>query len=350
MTHTEARTTAVQLITEAVTGGARLKPACKTLEISERTYRRWREKPEGDGRPTAERRLPSHALSECEKKEVLAVCHTPEYSALSPAQIVPTLADTGLYLASESTFYRVLHNADEQHYRGRIAAPRNVVPPRMHTATGPNQVWSWDVTYLKGPVRGLFFFLYMIVDIFSRKIVGWEVWEEETGVHAVTLVERAVLAENCIGQLKVLHADNGAIQKASTLQVKLVELGVDASFNRPRVSNDNAYSESLFRTCKYRPDFPEKGFADLAGARRWVLEFVEWYNHVHKHSGIKFVTPAERHAGQDVLILAKRKQVYETAYAANPQRWSGKTRNWDPITVVHLNKRSDEDLQVLMIE
>lgn len=349
MTSTENRATAVQLIREANQRGARLEPACKTLGISVWSFRRWREKPDGDGRPTAERRLPSHALSDCEKEKILAVCHAPEYSALSPAQIVPTLADAGLYLACESTIYRVLHSADEQHYRGRIAAPRNVGPPRMHTSTGPNQVWTWDVTYLKGPVRGLFFFLYMIVDIFSRKIVGWEVWEEETGAHAVTLVERAVLAEHCIGQLKVLHADNGPIQKASTLQVKLVDLGVDASFNRPRVSNDNAYSESLFRTCKYRPDFPERGFANLTGARRWVSQFVEWYNHVHKHSAIKFVAPADRHAGLDVLILAERERVYEAARAANPIRWSKSTRNWDPIPVVHLNKRNDEDLQVLVI-
>lgn len=347
MTETEERMHAVALIDEAVAHGARQEPACAILGISPYTYRRWRSRPDGDARPRAKRPRPAHALNEAERSEVLAICHKPEYRSLSPAQIVPALADTGRYLASESTMYRILHEYDEQHHRGRTAAPRTVGPPQMHTATRPNQVWSWDVTYLPGPVRGLFFYLYMIIDIFSRKIVGWEVWDEEASAYAVTLVERAVLAEQCIGLLEVLHNDRGPIQRAATLRVKLGELGVEPSFSRPRVSNDNAYSESLFRTCKYRPDYPVHGFADLAAARRWVYQFVEWYNHVHLHSAIRFVTPADRHAGRDVAILAERRRVYEAAREANPARWSKQTRNWEAATVVHLNKSKDEELKVL---
>jgi transposase InsO family protein len=188
----------------------------------------------------------------------------------------------------------------------------------------------------------------MIIDLYSRKIVGWEVWEKESGEHAATLVDRAVLAEQCRMDLRVLHADNGAIQKSSTLQVKLEGLGVMASFNRPRVSNDNAYSESLFRTCKYRPDFPQRGFASIEAARSWVLSFVHWYNNVHRHSALKYVTPAQRHAGLDIAILAERRRVYEAAKKKHPSRWSRHTRNWNPVTEVHLNKRRDEERMMVM--
>jgi len=347
MISTEDRLCACALIAEANRNGARLAPACREIGISVRTYQRWRAHPDGDRRPHTVRTRPSHALSAEEREEILSVCRQPEYASLPPMQIVPMLADTGRYIASESSFYRVLHDDHQQHHRGRAAAPRKAGPPRSHTATGPNQVWSWDVTYLKGPVRGLFFFLYMIIDLYSRKIVGWEVWEKESGAYAETVVDRAVLAEGCHMRLRVLHADNGAIQKSYTLLTKLDALGVTASFNRPRVSNDNAYSESLFRTCKYRPDFPERGFATIDTARQWVHAFVYWYNTVHRHSALKFVTPTQRHAGLDGAILAERRQVYEKARALNPSRWSGPTRNWDPVPEVHLNKRKEEEMIIV---
>ena len=343
MITTEERLAACGLIAEAHRNGARIEPACKEVGISVRTYRRWRAQPEGDKRPRTDRTPASHALSAEERSEILSICHQPEYASLPPMQIVPMLADAGRYIASESSFYRVLQKENELHHRGRAAAPRKVGPPRTHAATGPNQVWTWDVTYLKGPVLGSFFYLYMILDLYSRKIVGWEVWEKESGDYAATLVDRAVLTEQCRMDLRVLHADNGAIQKSSTLQVKLEALGVMSSFNRPRVSNDNAYSESLFRTCKYRPDFPDRGFASIEAARSWVLSFVHWYNTVHRHSALKFVTPAQRHAGLDIVILAERSRLYEAAKKKHPSRWSRGVRNWNPVAEVHLNKRKDEE-------
>ena len=348
MTAADDRSYARELIEEAVAAGARLASACRELGISARTWQRWRQNPEGDGRPTAVRRQPSHALTKAERMEILTICHRPEHASLSPMQIVPALADAGVYIASESSFYRVLHAANEQHHRGRSSVPRKVGPPRMHTATGPNQVWTWDVTYLKGPVLGLFFFLYMIIDLFSRKIVGWEVWEKESGDYAATLVNRAVLAEQCRTILRVLHGDNGAIQKSSTLLAKIDALGVLPSFNRPGVSNDNAYSEALFRTCKYRPDFPTRRLASIETARHWVQTFVYWYNHIHRHSALRFVTPAARHAGLDGQILMERRRVYEQAKDANPARWSGATRNWNPVGAVHLNRCKDEELMVII--
>jgi len=157
---------------------------------------------------------------------VLEVCHRPEFSSLPPSQIVPRLADQGEYIASESTFYRVLREADEQHHRGRACAPQRHQAPTSHCAIGPRQVWSWDITYLAGPVRGLFFYLYLIVDIYSRKIVGWEVYEREAGEHAAEVVQRAVLAEGCVDTPLVLHADNGSPMKGATLRVTLQRLGI----------------------------------------------------------------------------------------------------------------------------
>jgi transposase InsO family protein len=268
---------------------------------------------------------------------VLEVCHAPEFASLPPSQIVPRLADRGEYLASESSFYRILREAEEQHHRGRARAPRPPAPPPSHCARGPCEVWSWDITWLPGPVRGLFFYLYLILDLYRRKIVGWEVYERESAEYGARVVRRAVLAEGCVGKTVVLHADNGSPQKGSTLRATLEALGVTPSYSRPRVSDDNAYSEALFRTCKYRPEYPQGGFESLEAAREWTLRFVRWYNQEHRHSGIRYVTPAERHAGEDQAILAARDQVYRAAQERHPERWTGPTRNWEPIGAVWLN-------------
>jgi putative transposase len=265
-----------------------------------------------------------------------------EYADLPPSQIVPSLADKGIYIASESTFYRVLRNENMQKHRGRSKPPSKPKVPDTHIAKGPNQVWSWDITYLNTSVRGLYYKLYMIVDIFSRKIVGWEVWEEEKGEYAAELVERAVIVEKVRCSPLVLHSDNGAPMKAVTLKTKLESLGVLSSYSRPRVSNDNPYSEALFRTCKYRSNYPSEGFVNIDTAREWVNGFVNWYNHEHYHSGIKFTTPDSMHTGEVKKILNKRKKVYQSAKALHPQRWRKCIRNWEPIEEVALNPVKDE--------
>lgn len=333
------RQLAVELIDEAVASGARRHRACSELGLSERTYRRWTRTDgvRADGRRAAVRPTPHNKLSEAERAEVLACCHAPEFASLAPSQIVPRLADEGRYIASESSFYRVLHDADEQRHRGRAQAPRQSRAPSTHQATGPCQVWCWDVSFLRSPVLGLFYYLYMIVDLYSRKVVGWEVHECESGEHAAALVHRAALAEQCIDRPMVLHADNGAIQKSYTLRRKLEQLGIEPSYSRPRVSDDNAYSEALFRTCKYRPDFPVTGFTNIEAARQWIARFVHWYNEEHRHSAIRHVTPAQRHRGEDVAVLAQRDVLYAQARARNPNRWSRNTRNWSPVGSVWLN-------------
>lgn len=333
------RRQAVELIEQARQAGARLEPACRVMGITVRTYQRWTgaEEIRSDRRPDASRPGPRNKLTDGERERVLSVCHNPEYASLPPGQIVPRLADQGVYIASEASFYRILHAADEQYHRGRSLKPQVSNPPKGYCATAPNQVWSWDITYLPSPIRGLFFYLYMIVDVFSRKIVGWEVHLEESGFNAATLVQKAILSEGCMIDPPVLHSDNGAPQKGFTLRAKLEALGVTASYSRPHVSDDNPYSEALFRTVKYRPDYPYRGFEALEAARCWVKIFVRWYNHEHQHSAIRYVTPAERHEVCDRQVLAKRRQVYENAKALRPERWSGKTRNWDYISEVWLN-------------
>ena len=336
------RRAAVELIDEAVAAGARRAPACETAGITLRTYQRWtREGPlKLDGRPEAKRPTPRNKLSEDERTQVLEVCHRPEYASLPPSQIVPLLADQGEYLASESSFYRILREADEQHPRGRAQPPRPAAPKPTHCARAPCQVWVWDVTWLKSPIRGAFFYLYLILDLYSRKIVGWEVHTEERAEQAAALVRRAVWAEGCIDQPLVLHADNGGPQKGSTLRATLEALGIEPSYSRPRVSDDNAYAEAIFRTCKYRPSYPAQGFESLGQAREWVLEFVRWYNHAHRHSGIRYVTPVQRHEGAETALLQARQRVYAEAKARHPARWSGPTRDWTPVGEVWLNPQA----------
>ena len=348
MISTPHRQTAVTLIEEAVTAGARRFKACAELEISARTLRRWTlGEPSASGqvhadqRPLVQRPEPRNKLSEDERAAVLSICNSAEFASLPPSQIVPKLADEGQYLASESSFYRILRAQGQQHHRGRAKPPVRRKPPTSYRASGPCEVWTWDITWVPGPVAGMFFYLYLIVDIFSRKIVGWEVHEREAAELAAMLIQKAVWAEACVARPLVLHADNGSPMKGATMKVTLEKLGIIASYSRPRVSNDNPFSEALFRTCKYRPDWPTKGFATKDEAQVWVKSFANWYNGEHLHSAISFVTPNMRHGGQETDALEKRALLYANARAQKPERWSGKTRNWQPAGPVWLNPERD---------
>lgn len=342
----EDRQALAQDIQAAHAGGARLALACEVAGIDVRTLQRWKAGEgltAGDGRPQAVRPMPSHALSPAERQAILAVANEPRFADVPPARIVPMLADEGTYLASESSFARVLRAHGQHARRGRAKAPRASRSPTTHIATAARQVWCWDMTYLPALVMGRWFHLYLILDLYSRKIVGWEVHDSDDADHAVHLLKRTALAEGiaAMAAKPVLHGDNGSTLKATTVLAMLNWLGVKPSYSRPRVSDDNAYAESLFRTAKYRPEFPAKGFADLAAARAWAAAFVRWYNHDHRHSGIRYVSPAQRHAGEDLTILAARHDVYLQAQQRNPARWSGSTRNWSPIGPVTLNPERD---------
>jgi putative transposase len=333
-------------IEAAQQAGARLRHACEVAGIDARTLQRWKTRDGlvlGDGRPAAARPTPAHALSQAERQEILAVANEPRFADTPAARIVPELADEGVYLASESSFRRVLREHGQMRHRGRSKAPRKSRPPTTHVATAPRQLWCWDMTYLPAEVVGRWFYLYLILDVFSRKIVGFEVHDCDDADHAAHLVKRTALAEgiHTMDAKPVLHGDNGATLKATTVLAMLHWLGVKPSYSRPRVSDDNAFVESLFRTAKYRPEFPSAGFADLDAARAWAARFVHWYNHEHRHSGIRYVSPAQRHAGDDAAILAARHELYLDARQRNPRRWSGTTRNWSHIHAVTLNPERD---------
>ena len=342
----EDRCNLAQDMTNARDAGARLKQVCDVAGIDARTLQRWNAHDgltKGDGRPAAVHPKPSHALSADERAKLLSVANEARFCAVPPARIVPMLADEGVYLASESTLARVPHAHGQTAHRGRAKAPRAKRPPTTHIATAARQVWCWDMTYLPATVVGRWFHLYLILDLYSRKVVGWEVHANDSSDHAVHLVRRTALAEGiaALAVKPVLHGDNGSTLKATTVLAMLEWLGVKPSYSRPRVSDDNAYAESLFRTAKYRPEFPVKGFATLEAARQWGAAFVHWYNVDHKHSGIRYVSPQQRHAGEDHAILAARHALYTTAKERHPARWSGNTRNWQPIGAVTLNPERD---------
>ena len=326
----------LDLVGEAERAGARRAAACAVLGLSARTVERWGREPAAADRRGGPTTAPANTLTPDERREVLATVNSPRFRDLSPNQIVPLLADEGRYLASEPTIYRLLRAEALLHHRERSKPPVRR-PPTAHVATGPNQVWSWDITYLRSPVRGLFFYLYLVVDVWSRKIMAWDVYEVESAELASGLIEGQCAALGLDPRGLVLHADNGGPMKGATMVATLERLGILASFSRPSVSDDNPYSEALFRTLKYRPEYPEQPFADVAAARAWVTAFVGWYNTEHLHSGIRFVTPEDRHSGREAAILAGRRAVYASARAARPERWSRGPRCWTPVERVYLN-------------
>jgi transposase InsO family protein len=281
--------------------------------------------------------VPANTLSDQERDQVLAVANSAEFAHLPPSQIVPILAERGEYIASESTFYRVLRDARQLKHRqaSRPATVRH--KPKALQATAPNQLYSWDITYLPTAIKGLFLYLYLFMDVYSRKIVGWQVYDQESSEWAAEILHDIAQREGIERDQVALHSDNGGPMKGATMLATLQALGIMPSFSRPAVSNDNPYSESLFKTLKYRPEYPAQPFSSITEARQWVAGFADWYNHEHRHSAIQFVTPAQRHAGLDTAILVNRKAVYEAAKARHPERWSRETRNWDPVLEVYLN-------------
>ena len=332
----------IELIDEATDAGARRAPACKILGLSVRTVQRWKAAGGGEDARNGPKTEPANKLSAAERKTVLDTINSSEFRDLPPTQIVPRLADGGQYQASEATMYRILR-AEQLLTHRQQSRPAQFRSRSEHLATGPNQVWSWDITYLKGPIRGSFYYLYLILDVWSRKIVGGRVYPEESNELAAQLVLDICEREHLHPKGIVLHSDNGGPMKGSTMKATMEHLGVITSFSRPGVSDDNPFSEALFRTLKYRPEYPSAPFGSLAEANAWYAAFEEWYNHEHLHSGIRFVTPADRHCGGEVEVLKKRARVYEEARRRNPERWPGKVRNWEPIQDVYLNPEPREE-------
>ena len=341
----ETRQSIIHLVSEACQQGASQAKACKALEVSERTLQRWKTSPDQLDKRVNPTHTPSNKLSEFERERVVRVCNLPEYADLPPCKIVPKLADKGEYIASESTIYRILKEESQLAHRLKSKPKREIKKPDALVATAGNQVYSWDITYLPTATKGVFYYLYLVMDVYSRKIVGWQIYEQENSEFAADLMIDICQREGIAKDQVVLHSDNGSPMKGATMLSTLQSLGIMPSFSRPSVSNDNPYSESLFRTLKYRPEYPEKPFETLNAARQWVEGFVQWYNYEHMHSSIKFVTPVQRHTGEDKAILKRRKAVYVQAKKRHPERWRGDTRNWSHEGEVYLNP-SDETKQM----
>ena len=339
MTSTVERRQIITLVGQAITAGARQAKACQLICLSERTLQRWQAHVDGDARPSRIQ-TPVNQLSLLEEEHMLAIANSVEYGHVSPSQIVPRLADEGCYIASESSFYRLLKKQAQLQHRQSTRPPHVRAKPRALSAMAPRQLFSWDITYLPTTIRGSYFYLYLFLDLFSRKIVGWQVYANESSKLASLLFQDICLQEHIAPGQAVLHSDNGGPMKGSTMLGMLQSLGVAPSFSRPAVSNDNPYSESLFKTLKYRSNYAGMVFATVLEARQWVEQFVHWYNTEHRHSAIQFVTPNERHQGVDGALLKQRSALYESAKMRNPKRWSGATRNWSPVLEVHLNPQT----------
>ena len=337
----DTRQQLLALLSEACQAGATWVRACAQIGLSLRTVQRWQRPRASGGDLRASDQLkpctPPNQLSEAERQAALDVLNSEAFKDLPPSQIVPRLADQGRYVASESTLYRLMRASGQLTHRRLERAPQQRSKPRALEAVEPDQIYCWDITYLPTVVRGAYFYLYLFVDLFSRKVVGWQVYDSESAEQASALMQDICQRQGIEpGQLSV-HSDNGSPMRGETMLATLQRLGIAPSRSRPGVSNDNPYSESLFRTLKWRPDMPVKPFADLLQARNWVGKLVDWYNSEHRHSGINFVTPDQRHAQLDVSLLQARHGVYEAARARHPNRWSKHTRDWSRPETVHLN-------------
>lgn len=321
--------------------------ACaREVGISQRSLERWRRNLE-DGR-AGPRTVPHNKLSEHEERRLLTVLTAPEHRDLSPRQVVPALAERGVYIASEATAYRVLHRNQMQHHRQDTRPKKNKRPEEL-VAKGPNQVLCWDITYLRSTILGQYFYLYLVTDIFSRRIVAARVHEAESDEHAARLFKEVIRTEGIPAGQATLHSDNGSPMKGATLKATLERLGVATSFSRPRVSDDNPYVESLFGTMKARVGYPKKPFQGLEEAQAWVDRFVRWYNHEHRHSALNWVTPWQRHTGEEISLLQRRRATYERAKGRNPGRWTGPIRNCNPAAAPALNPAHGKTSRAVLV-
>ncbi len=299
-----------------------VRSACRAVgEDQARFYRRNRISPA----PVKPERLPAlqpRALTEVERKEVHTTLNSPAFVDESPPTVYATLLDSGIYMCSVPTMYRILRSHDEVHERRRQATHPATVKPEL-VATRPNQVWSWDITKLHGPVKWTYYYLYVVIDIFSRYVTGWMLARAENAALAKVLIAEAVAKQGIARDQLSLHMDRGGPMRAKPFAFFLADLGVTKSYSRPHVSNDNPYSESHFRTFKYQPQYPDR-FGSYEDAHGYCGRFFPWYNDEHLHSGIGFHTPADLHYGRAEEIRRQREITLNAAYIAHPERFVSK--------------------------
>jgi putative transposase len=291
-----------------------------------------------DARPEAVHLEPANKLTPSETAQIIEISCSEPFVDVAPSQIVPTLMDQGQYVASVSTFYRTLKAHQLQTHRGRASRPQSFTEPARHEAFKINELWVWDITWMPSPIKGRWYYLYSFMDLFSRKIVGWDVFETQDAEHAAEVLVKARLSQGGLTQSLVLHSDNGTPMKGATMLAKMQELGVMPSLSRPGVSDDNAQIESFFKTLKYRPHYPAEGFESLEASRAWCASFMTWYNFEHKHSALAFCTPHQRHVGDDIELIQKRQELKAQHKKEHPHRWNhSEQRLWARPKSVALN-------------
>jgi putative transposase len=291
--------------------------ACRSLDIARPTYYR-RLEPRND-ETSAPRPAPPRTLSVIERQAVLDVLHTDRFVDKAPTEVYATLLDEGTYHCSVRTMYRILDDAGEVRERRDQARHPHYKAPEL-LATGPNQVWSWDITKLLGPVKWTYFYLYVILDIFSRYVVGWMIAPHESSALAKRLIAETCEKQNVLPGQLTIHADRGASMKSKPVALLLADLGITKSHSRPHVSDDNPYSESQFKTLKYRPGFPDR-FGSIQDGRAFCQDFFPWYNCEHRHSGIGLLTPEMVHYGKAQAVTSQRQIVLASAFDTHPERF-----------------------------
>lgn len=320
------------LIEDAHRSGARYVKCCEIIEITLRTLQRWKKDGFVDKRKGSGKRV-VRKLSPEKREEIIMTCNSVEYMDMNPHQIIPRLLDLGKYLASVSTFYRILKAEKMLSHRSNCRLRQRRHKPPERKATKSNEVWCWDITWIPRTIKGLFFYAYVIIDIFDRYIVGWSVHEKESDSYSRDLFERVSLGRNI--DFRYLHSDNGHAMKGVTLLSFLKDLNIDISFSRPRVSNDNPFIESFFRTMKYSSKYKLR-FETIEDVRIWMADFVSWYNNEHFHSSIGYVTPAQMRNGDSVTIFKDRNEIMDKVKNQNPEIWGSRNAKvWkNPETVV----------------
>jgi putative transposase len=288
---------------------------CDALGVARASYYRWLRPTLGPHKPRSSPR----ALPAAERQKILETLHEPRFVDKAPAEIYATLLDDGVHLCAERTMYRILHAEKEVRERRRLAMRPTYSRPEL-LATKPNELWSWDITKLKGPNPWSYYQLYVIVDVFSRYVVGWMVTTSESGELAREFIEETCKRQNISQKQLTLHADRGTSMTSKTVALLLSDLGVNKTHSRPHVSNDNPYSEAQFKTLKYRPDFPSR-FGSLEDAREHLVRFFQWYNEEHHHGGLGLLTPSDVHHGRGEARRAKRNEVLAAAYQSHPERF-----------------------------
>ena len=322
-----------ETIRDGVEHGARVAPLCDALGVHPRTYARWSANPIDRRKGCRKRNI--RALTDDERQQIITVCTSERFRDTTPGEIVAILAEEGTYIASERTFYRVLKAEGLLHHRTNSRPARRAHQPPELKATGPDQVYTWDITWIPSYVNGLFWYCYAVIDVWTREIVGWSVHHTESEEHARSLFESIRRTHNLKGTW--VHSDNGNPMRGATFAVWLATMGMFLSHSRPLVKNDNPYIEAFFRTLKYHASYPGR-FRTIEESRDWMGDFIDWYNTTHRHSGLGYITPTQRRAGDDLKLFAKRNQTLRAAFALHPERFP-KTGpiQWASRRVVYLN-------------